>query len=187
MWNEAPECVDPWRTVEYVDVATRARELGCAAPEGVALLPGNFATAASRAKFRFHEVVPQVRQAWRGGGLIDTGPGPKRQAVGSAPAEEANQELPITVFFGANLPPAHTRPVLSALSLLAFVLSANPCYSKSREVRVDAVVEHPASRACVCLEYKGDTCELISLVRTVHEIRGDTLDICGAVNEDANA
>ncbi len=168
----------PWRITEYVDVAARARELGCAAPEGVALLPGNFATAASRAEFRYHEVIPQVREAWRGAGLLDTGPGRKRQPAGYATTPgETDRALPIAVFFGARLPAAHTRPVLSALGMIASILTTDPVFARAREVRVDAIVEHPLSGGCVCLEYHGDACELVSLARTVHEVRGDAPDV----------
>ncbi|MBN2464076.1 hypothetical protein JXD38_00425, partial [candidate division WOR-3 bacterium] len=64
----------PLRTKDYVDVAAKARELGCRAPVGIALLPGNFATAAGAAELRYHEAAPDVRSAWRSVGLIDAGP-----------------------------------------------------------------------------------------------------------------
>ena len=38
----------PLRTTDYVDVIARATELGIRAPVGIALLPGNFSTAARR-------------------------------------------------------------------------------------------------------------------------------------------
>ena len=62
-------------TRAFVDVAVRARELGCPIPVGIALLPGNFATAASAAELRYHKAAPEVRSAWRSIGLKDEGPG----------------------------------------------------------------------------------------------------------------
>jgi hypothetical protein len=61
-------------TRAFVDVAVRARELGCPIPVGIALLPGNFATAASAAELRYHKAAPEVRSAWRSLGLTDAGP-----------------------------------------------------------------------------------------------------------------
>jgi len=61
-------------TRDFVDVAARARELGCRIPFGIALLPGNFATAASAAELRYHKAAPEVRSAWRRIGLADEGP-----------------------------------------------------------------------------------------------------------------
>jgi hypothetical protein len=61
-------------TRAFVDVAVRARELGCPIPVGIALLPGNFATAASAAELRYHKAAPEVRSAWLSIGLTDAGP-----------------------------------------------------------------------------------------------------------------
>jgi len=61
-------------TTDYVDVAARARELSYPVPVGIALLPGNFATAASAAELRYHEAASEVRSAWRSIGLTDARP-----------------------------------------------------------------------------------------------------------------
>lgn len=181
MPSERPKYAVPWRTREYVDVTARARELGCDAPSGVALLPGNFASAASRAKFRYHAVVPQVRQAWRGIGLIDSGPGRRLSSTTEASADKSDQQVPIAVFFGMNLPSASRQPVLYALSMVASVLTANPFLSRAREVRVDAIVERPTS--CVCIEYHGDAGELVALAKSVHEIRDSDASTCPTAKE----
>ena len=114
MQSEQPEYPVPWRTKEYVDVAVRSRELGCQAPVGIALLPGNFATAVSRAEFRYHEIAPQVRQAWRRIGLIDTGPGWKlRPKAATAASDGSSQDVPLAVFFGVDLASDSARPVFA--------------------------------------------------------------------------
>jgi len=55
----------PLRTTDYVDVIARATELGIRAPVGIALLPGNFQSAASAAELRYHEAAPRLRSGWR--------------------------------------------------------------------------------------------------------------------------
>jgi hypothetical protein len=58
----------------FVDVAARARELSCRVPVGIALLPGNFSTAANAGEFCFHVATPHVRSAWQSVGFEDEGP-----------------------------------------------------------------------------------------------------------------
>lgn len=161
----------PWRTVEYVDVRARARELGCDAPHGVALLPGNFASAAGRAELRYHEVASQVREAWRGVGLVDSGPGRKLRPKEAAASDDPDQGIPLAVFFGLDLTNVSARPVLDALSMVASVLTANPRVARTREVRVDAIVERPNSGGYLCLEYRGSVHELVTLAKPIHEIQ----------------
>jgi hypothetical protein len=161
----------PWRTKEYVDVAARARELGCPVPVGVALLPGNFATAVSRAEFRYHEIAPQVRQAWRGIGLIDTGPGWKlRPKATTAAPDGSGQDVPLAVFFGVDLASDPARPVLHSLSMVATVLIAGSSSANAREIRFDGIVERPSNGGYVCLEFRGQPRELIALAKPVRDI-----------------
>jgi hypothetical protein len=154
-------------------VVARARELGCDAPSGVALLPGNFSSAASRTKFLYHEMVPQVRQAWRGMGLIDTGPGRAMCPAEHSSREKYGLQVPIAVYFDTNLPSADARPVFYALGMIASVLSANRRPSGAQVIRVDAVVQRPYSGGYTCLEFSGDSYELTLLARAVREILGD--------------
>ena len=72
----------PVQTRGFVDVAARAREFGCRVPVGIALLPGNFSTAAHAGEFCYHAATPHVRSAWQSVGLNDEGPDPGRDMTG---------------------------------------------------------------------------------------------------------
>jgi len=182
MQNEQLECLVPWHVAEYIDVAARARELGCRVPSRIALLPGNFATAASSADFLFHEVAMQVRSAWRSSGLVDTGPlgvrglglGPGVRIPEQTPNPESLtpvfEKVPLTVFFGADLLRVPERPVLHALGIVASVLLDDPSSENAREARFNAVVERPRNRGYACLEYHGDACGLVALAKSVRAI-----------------
>jgi len=188
MQHQQSEYPVPWRVVEYVDVVARARELGCRVPARIALLPGNFATAASAADFRFHEVAAQVRLAWRSIGILDTGP---YRMVGPRALDARDPwdgRVPLTVFFGADLLRVPARPVLHAIGIVASVLLDDPSSVYARETRFNAVVERPGSRGSCCLEYRGDACELVALCKSVRAIWDDDtldhqppslLDVCG--------
>jgi hypothetical protein len=175
MLSEEPDYSVPWRTTEFIDVAARARELGCQVPVGIALLPGNFAVAASPAEFRYHELVPLMRQAWRRVGLVDSGPGRKPHPKEPAAFGDPDQSIPLAIFFGTDLPSVSERPALDALSMVASVLTANLRLTGAQDVRVDAIVERPNSGGYVCLGYRGNVYELVTLARPIREIQdGDS-------------
>jgi hypothetical protein len=171
MLSEEPDYSVPWRTTEYIDVAAKARELGCQVPVGIALLPCNFAVAASPAEFRYHELVPQVRQVWRRVGLVDSGPGQENRPKEPAASGSPGQSIPFAIFFGIDLPSVSERPALDALSMVASVLTTNLRLTGAQEVRVDAIVERPNSGGYVCLGYRGNVYELVTLARPIREIQ----------------
>jgi hypothetical protein len=159
----------PMQTVDYVDVAARARELGCRVPTGIALLPGNFATAVNADELRYHEAAAEVRSAWRRIGLKDTGPHRRLlQNVGLNPVT-FGQPVPLTVFFGLGLA-GRPKAVLHALSAVAVILVVDPCSANAREARFDAIVERPNNDGYTCLEFHGQARELIGLTEPVQEI-----------------
>jgi hypothetical protein len=162
----------PMQTVDYVDVPARARELGCRVPTGIALLPGNFADAASAAEFRYHESVPEVRSAWRRIGLRDTGPYRKLRQKMAVTPDFSGQQAPLTVFFGLGLV-GNSKAVLLALGTVGVVLTERPGCTGPREIRLDAIVERPSNGGYACLEYHGDASELVALAKAVREIWAD--------------
>jgi hypothetical protein len=143
---------------DFIDVAARARELSCQVPVRLALLPGNFATAASAAELRYHEAVPEVRSAWRRIGLFDDG------------SDEAGPDVPLVAFFGRELRSGPARLVTYALGAIASVLSAYTGEAGASEIRFDAIVERPGRGGYACIECRGDACELVELAGTVREI-----------------
>ena len=175
MQNEQLDCPVPWHVAEYIDVAARARELGCRVPSRIALLPGNFATAASAAGFLFHEVATQVRSEWRSIGLVDTGPYRMLGPIAADALDSSDEKVPLTVFFGADLLRVPEHPVLHALGIVASVLLDDPSSENAREARFNAVVERPSNGGYACLEYHGDACGLVVLAKSVRAIwDGDT-------------
>jgi hypothetical protein len=155
---------------DYVDVAARARDLGCRVPVGVALLPGNFATAAGSAELRYHEAAVEVRSAWRSIGLIDAGPNLMLQRALARGPGAIGPDVPLVAYFGHELRGCPASLVTYALGAVASVLSAHPGPAGASEIRFDAVVERPGSGTYACIEYRGDACELVKLAGAVREI-----------------
>jgi hypothetical protein len=159
----------PLRTTDYIDVTARAQELGIRVPVGIALLPGNFPSAASAAELRYHKAASHVRSAWRSVGLIDGGPDrlPHPDKDGVPDALDAN--VPLAIFFGTGLRSGPSGLVTLALGMVASVMTFHPGFASPRDIRLDAVVERP-SGGYACLEYRGDSYELFTLTRAVREI-----------------
>ena len=170
------------QTENYIDVATRSRELGYRVPVGIALLPGNYSTAAEAGEFCFHEVTPHVRSAWQSAGLEDEGPSkaaPNPQPL--APSETGSQPLapfrsadvPLVVFLGTDL---HTGPpwrLTVALGMISSVFASHSRRTGQRVVRLDLVVERPGERGYACVAYQGDAFGIVALAREVRRIWTD--------------
>ena len=154
---------------DFVDVAARARRLGCRVPVSIALLPGNFSTAARVDEFCFHAATPHVRSAWRSVGLEDEGPAsiPVRAVVVDTDAPSA--QVPLVVYFGARLLDGPEWCLAVALGMVSSVLVSHPDCASPRAVQFDAVVERLGG-GYACLEYRGDAYGLVALTRDVRAV-----------------
>jgi hypothetical protein len=183
------------QTKGFVDVAARARELGCRVPKRIALLPGNFSTAAHADEFYFHAATPHVRSAWQdvhledegpsGTGVGDLGsgvssgirtpvPGPQTPApseTGPQPlAPLASADVPLVVFFGVGLLDGSAWRVTVALGMVSSVFASLARRTGQRDVRLDVVVEQQSDHGCACIEYRGDAFGVVPLVRDVRRL-----------------
>jgi hypothetical protein len=156
------------QTRDFVDVVARARDLGCPVPVRIALLPGNFSTAASAGEFCYHAATSQVRSAWRSVGLDDEGPEPTPAHARDPGSDTPSTRVPLAVFFGTGLRGGPAWCLTVALGMVSSVLLSYPCCAGPREIRFDVVVERPGG-GYACLEYRGDAYELVALAK---EVRG---------------
>jgi hypothetical protein len=157
-------------TTDYVDVGERSRELGCRAPVGVALLPGNFATAAGAAELRYHEAAPEVRSAWRRVGLIDAGPNSLLQQNLTRDLGPEGADIPLVVYFGRALRSCPPWFITFALGAVASVVSGLPGQRGAAEIRLEAIVERSDCGTYARIEYSGDACELVGLAGQIRQI-----------------
>ena len=177
------------QTKDFVDVAARARALGCRVPVRTALLPGNFSTAVNAGEFRYHTATPHVRSAWQSVGLADEGPDPNsgirdlglgassgiRTPVPSPQslAPSASAKVPLAVFFGDSLLTGPEWCLTVALGMVSRVLALHPSCASPRDVRLDIAVERKGGRGCSCIEYQGDAFGIVALARQVRRIWAD--------------
>jgi hypothetical protein len=183
------------QTRDFVDVAARARELGCQVPVRIALLPSNFSSVAHPVEFRYHAATPYVCSAWQSVGLEDEGPdaagvgdpgsgvssegrtpAPSPQSLVPSetgpqpPAPSASAKVPLAVFFGTGLQTGPEWCLTVALGMVSRVLALDLRCASPRDVRLDVVVERPGERGCACIEYQGDAYGIVALTREVRKI-----------------
>jgi hypothetical protein len=170
------------QTRDFVDVAARARELGCRVPLGIALLPGNFSAAASAGEFCYHAATQHVRSAWRSVGLDDEGPvlsdrgrrGQRTSVRANVAGPDApSAQVPLVVLFGAGLLDGPAWRVTAALGMVSSVLASHPRCASPRDVRLDIVVERPGDHGYACIEYQGDAFGIVALARDVRRMWAD--------------
>ncbi len=164
---------------DFGDLAARSRELGCRVPVRIALLPGNFATAANSGEFCYHAATPHIRSAWQSVGLVDEGPGSasgiRDLGLGASsglptPAPSALTKVPLAVFLGTDLWDGSAWRATVALGMVSSVLASHARCASPRDVRLDVVVERPNDHACACIEYQGDAFGIVALCRDVQRI-----------------
>jgi hypothetical protein len=160
------------QTRDSVDVAARARDLGCRVPVGIALLPGNFSTAANIGEFRYHPAAPYIRSAWQTVHLEDEGPlgtSPKSK-VESPKSMTGDEQVPLVVLFGAGMQSGPEWSLAVALGMVSRVLALDPRCASPREVVCDIVVERPGDHGYDCIEYQGDAVGIVALASEVRRI-----------------
>jgi hypothetical protein len=166
------------QTRDFADVPYRSRELGCRVPERIALLPGNFSTAASAGEFCFHAATPHIRSAWKNVGLEDEGPCQTRDmtqssSIGIVSQAEANGEsarVHLVAFFGSGLLNGPAWRLTVALGMVSWVLASHARRSGQTDVRLDVVVARPRDRGYACIEYSGDAFGVVPLARDVRRV-----------------
>ena len=169
------------QTRDFVDIAARARDLGCRVPVVIALLPGNFSTAANADEFRYHPATPYIRSSWQtvhledegpsGTGVGDQGSGVRTPIPGPRslpPLLSVN--VPLVVLFGAGMQSGPEWSLAVALGMVSRVLALDPRCASPREVVCDVVVERPGGNGYDCIEYQGDAVGIVALTREVREI-----------------
>jgi hypothetical protein len=186
------------QTGDFVEVAARSRQLGCRIPVRLALLPGNFSTAANVSEFRYHAATPHIRSAWQSVGLEDEGPdsesGTRDSGLGASsgirtpvpdphslspipservPSGNESASIPLAAFFGSGLLTGPEWCLTVALGMVSRVLALHPACAIPWEVRFDVVVERPNAHGYACIEYQGDAFGIVALTRDVRRIWAD--------------
>jgi hypothetical protein len=146
---------------DFVRVADRASELGCLIPSGIAILPENFATAATRQDLVMGSEAATIRKLFKGNSfpLDDLLPAGER-----APSRHNKHfDWAAFLFISAALMTENPHAVSVALGIISNYATEFFKGLPGQKVKLNLVVERKKDRTCKMLSYEGDVDGLTSL------------------------
>jgi hypothetical protein len=149
---------------DYISVHQRAADLGCAVPQGIALLPMNFDSATARADFLQRSEAATVRTLFRSHNLPI---GELLPASERPPYIQNNgfEWLAPTLFISSSLMTENQAAVSVALNVLSgYILDFLKGMLGTKAVKLDIVVEKRGNRSCKKISYEGDVIGLNTLL-----------------------
>ena len=152
----------------YAPVADRACELGCQMPEGIAILPENFCSAASRQallvraettplRFLFEDRSFPLESFFRAGEHTTFG-------------HDSGISWEVSLFVPSAFVERRPDAVPAALQLISNHLVEFFKGHAGRKVTLSFVVERKSDRMCRKLTYEGDAAGIVALAHHVHEV-----------------
>uniref|UniRef100_B0T6I4 Uncharacterized protein n=1 Tax=Caulobacter sp. (strain K31) TaxID=366602 RepID=B0T6I4_CAUSK len=155
---------------DYPSVQARLASLGCGFPQGVAILPANFAVATDRSQFKELAEAPTIRKLLRSAGLPVSGLLPDGKTSPLILNRSAGWAGP-ALFISAGLLSANATAVSVALGILTNYLSDFLKGSlREKGVELDIIVERRGDRVCKKISYQGPIEGLEALARAVARI-----------------
>jgi hypothetical protein len=162
---------------DFVDVMQRAQELGCRVPTGLAILPRNFESAASKDQLLHESEAPTVRILWRRAGLEETPIEPEGERFPQISEKSFEEWVGPTIFASAALLSENPALVSVAFGVISNYLTdwfkGTPI--GLRKVRLDVVIE-AGKREYKRLHYEGPVEGLQELAAVVREVGANERD-----------
>lgn len=154
---------------DYVSVSQRAKELGLAMPDGLAVLPQNFETAATPADFMFAGTTQTVRTLF----CINDLPLSILRPDGSSRyiSYKSDEWMSPILFVAGALMSENPAAVSLALSVVAnYLTDYFKGLGRLPNVKLTVVVEHSRGRTCKRLDYEGDVEGIRELADTIKRL-----------------
>jgi hypothetical protein len=155
----------------FVDVVQRAQALGCRVPTGLALLPRNFESAASRDELLHESDVPTVRILWRRAGLQETPIEPEGERFPQISEKSFEEWVGPTIFVSGALMSQNPAIVSIALGLISNYLTSwfRGVTKGRRKAKLDIVLQVGKGRY-EKLHYEGPVDGLQELAAIAREV-----------------
>jgi hypothetical protein len=155
----------------YVDVTTRAAELGCRAPRGIALLPRNFESAERRDELVHDASGLSVRAAWRGAGIEECRLEPEGE-LWPAAQQDAAEWLGPVIFVAGSVLSNNPDAISVALGVVANYVTdffrGTPMDRQRASLTVVVETEEGQSRR---VDYQGPAEGIRDLPDVIREVR----------------
>lgn len=160
----------PMTITEYVRVADRASELGCPIPTGIAILPENFTTAATRQDLLFGSEAATIRKLLKNNDLPlnDLLAAPERVAS----IHNKHFDWAPLLFISAALLTNNAHAVSVALGVIANYATDFFKGLPGNKVKLNLVIEK-RDGSCKKLTYEGNAAGLASLPEIIRRVSDD--------------
>ena len=162
--------VMPTEITDYVNVATKAADLGCQYPERLALLPINFESAVSIAEFLQASEAATIKKL-----LVERGL-PVDEIVDRSQRppyvkNKAHQWVAPVLFISASLYSQNPELVSLALNVLGnYATQFFMSDSEEGEVSLDVVIEKKKNSTYKKISYKGSAAGLSGVAEVIREL-----------------
>jgi hypothetical protein len=155
---------------EYVNVAERAKELGCEVPGGIALLPRNFETAHSRAELVHESDAPTIRILFRENEVEETPIEPAGERFPYV-SEKSLEWIGPTIFIGYSLYTQNPNILNITLGIIANYLTDFFRGIRGGATARFSIVRERSSGECERYDYEGPPSAIEDFAKVVREIK----------------
>jgi hypothetical protein len=153
---------------DYVSVADRIAELGCVVPSGIAVLPDNFAKAATRKDLLFGSEASTLRKLFKNNNFPINDLLPAGERVGAI--HNKHFEWAPLLFISVGLISNDPNAITVALGIIANYATDFFKGMGSKKVKLSVVVEKKKDRTCKMISYEGDISGLSTLADAIRRI-----------------
>jgi len=153
---------------DYICVADRVGKLGCHMPEGLAVMPENFDTAATRQEFVVRGEGSTIRTLLRNKQLLldDFLPSGERPRF----IHNKSHDWAAFIFISAALISNDPSTVPIALGVISNYLTDMFKGTPDKKIKLNIAVERKGNGVCKKLTYEGDTTGLAEIADTILRI-----------------
>lgn len=157
---------------DYINVREKAKQLDCNIPDGISLLPRNFAIVESKDELVHEGTVDTIRKLWKQNNIQETWlekSGEKYPCI----TEHAFEWIGPTIFVSASFLVQNPDAVGIALNLISIYLKDwfKGILNTEKKVKISIVVEKNKSKTYSEIRYEGSPeglKELPSIIKRAH-------------------
>lgn len=153
---------------EFISVTARAAELGCQMPTGLAIMPENFETAATRQDLIVRGEASTVRTLFRNQGLPLGDFLPTGERAGFI--HNKSHDWAAFIFISGALASSNPGAVSVALGIISNYLTEAFRGTPAKKIRLDIAVEREGDKVCKKLTYEGDAAGLAEVANAISRI-----------------
>jgi hypothetical protein len=154
---------------EYISVSNRASELGCPIPGGLAFLPRNFESAASRQELVHDHEVPTLRKVLRQASIPETPLDPAGQRFPQLAQKGFEEWVGPTLFVSFSFLTQNPHLISIALGVLGnYITDALKGISGPKVAKLDIVVQTRRG-SCRRIHYEGPVAGLDEMPTAIEE------------------